>query len=461
VLYTHLKRRGQPLASSRRMSPPFFRVFPFFSLSISLPHMPRLRALLAPLAFTLLTFGCGNSEKTPPPSPSATPSVAPPPPQAPKSPLSVVLESHTPITFSGLANGVVVADAARTKLATAVEGGELASNSMPTGLPADGEILRFAGRLPSSVWVLFEEPKVDKNPAKNPFFRWERSKGSFKSYADDWKPLLTAWTKNRILSVSTSSGKLKVKVLEPYTDKPSPDQPSAKLDDEACAKSLRIEAISALASGEVFAAGHCNASGSGRKTVVVRWAEPKGIQPPAVSASASAGKTQDPPADAADAGTSDAGAESAEPIGLPGSVFVAKDAPGSLKITGLVAQGPGDVWLLGTEEGGAAKLYRLDGGDLKAQALPNLGVPVRAIAGASDGTLWLVSERAIWKRFPPGEWEEIPPPSGQWAEPDPRWEMFGVWAGGGDVWIAGKHTSSKAERHVVLRLREAKELVKW
>jgi len=98
---------------------------------------------------------------------------------------------------------------------------------------------------------------------------------------------------------------------------------------------------------------------------------------------------------------------------------------------------------------------------LKAQALPNLGVPVRAIAGASDGTLWLVSERAIWKRFPPGEWEEIPPPSGQWAEPDPRWEMFGVWAGGGDVWIAGKHTSSKAERHVVLRLREAKELVKW
>ena len=388
-------------------------------------------------------------------------------PDAPPSPLSVVLESKGALVFSGVSGGVVVADAARTVFSTAAEGAELASGPMPAGLPAEGRILTFAGRMPSSIWALFEEPKAGKDPAKNPFLRFERPKGAWKQYAEDWKPHLAAWSKSRILAVSTSSGKLKVKVVEPHQEKPTPDMPSPRLDDEACAKSLKVDGIAALASGEVFAAGHCKVNGGGQKQVVVRWAEAApgptplpGQTPADAGTDGTGGRSGGGRGGGADAGAeADAGADATlEPVGVVGRVFVVPDAPPSMKHVAMVAQGPGDVWLLGADDAGGGKLYRLDGEKLVAQPLPKLDAPVRALAGASDGTLWMLSEKAIWKRYPPGEWEEVPPPTRQWPEPDPRWEMQGLWAGGPDVWIAAKHASSIAERHVVLRLRPAKDV---
>jgi hypothetical protein len=218
---------------------------------------------------SIVLMGCGNKEPTPAPVSSSTSSAAPPLPDAPESPFAVVLESKGPITFSGLGGGVVVADEPRTTLATAVWGGELLSGPMPTGLPAEGRIVRFSGRLPGSLWVIFEEP--GKSTPKNPFLRLERPKGAFKQYADDWKPHLAAWSRKRILAASTSSGKLKIKVVEPYQDKPMPDWPSSALNDETCAKSLKVETLAALTTGEVFASGTCKTTDSSRRHVIVRW----------------------------------------------------------------------------------------------------------------------------------------------------------------------------------------------
>jgi len=118
-----------------------------------------------------------------------------------------------------------------------------------------------------------------------------------------------------------------------------------------------------------------------------------------------------------------------------------------------VAQGPSDVWLLG-EDNGTPHLLRLEGGAFKVQPLPKLDGPPRSLAAAGDGTLWLVSAASIWKRYPPGEWEAVAPP-------DSRSRFLDVSAGGSDVWIAATHDTSTASRHVVLRLRPAKEIVRW
>ncbi|UQA56007.1 hypothetical protein [Polyangium aurulentum] len=412
-----------------------------------------------------LAAACGNKTEDkaegPAPSPPApAPSATAAPPEAPPSPLAVVLESRAPLVFSGVGGGVVVADAERKLFATAMAGGELSAAAMPEALPAEGRILGFAGKLPGSVWLLFEEPAAGKDAAKNPLYRLERGKGAWKRFAEDWRPHLAPWSKGRILAMSTSSGKLKAKVMEPHGDKPSADLPSARLDDEACAKSLRIEGIAALPSGEVFAAGHCSA----RRYVIVRWAEPApspAASAPVLAASAGAPATSPDDAGAPDGGDGDAGAP-VEEAGIAGTALLVADAPAGLLHRALVAQGPNDAWALAAEGGEKAHLYRVEGASVKKEALPaDLEGAPRALASASDGTLWLVTARGIWKRYPPGEWERVPPPTRQYPEPDPSWEMFDAWAADGDVWISAKHASKEAERHVLLRLRGAKDIVRW
>lgn len=402
-------------------------------------------------------LGCSNKDSAPAPVSSAVPSASSAAvslPDAPESPLAVVLESKNPVTFSGLGGGVVVADEGRTTMATAAFGGELVATPMPTGLPAEGRIVRFSGRLPNSVWVIFEEP--GKKAPKNPFLRLERQKGAFKQYAEDWKPHLAEWSKKRILSMSTSSGKLKIKVVEPYQDKPSPDWPSPALNDETCAKSLKVEALAALSSGEAFASGTCKSGDSGRRHVIVRW--------PAASATdkLDAGIVDSGPMDAGgDAGDeADGGEAPAVPIGIPGEVFAIAEASRSMKDVALVAGNSGDVWLLGADDT-TSSLHRLEASTVVTQPLPKFQGPARALASTGDGTLWLLSGNSIWKRTSAGEWEEIPPPTRAFPEPDPHWEMLDVWAGESDVWIAAKHWSTKATRYVVLRLRPAKDIVRW
>jgi hypothetical protein len=422
-------------------------------------------------------LGCGNKDSGPAPVSSSTSTPVAPLPDAPESPLAVVLESKTPITFSGLGGGVVVTNEARTTLAMAEFGGELSANPMPTGLPAEGRIVRFSGRVPGSIWVIFEEPS--KSAPKNPFLRLERRQGAFKQYADDWKPHLAAWSNRRILSMSTSSGKLKIKVLEPSQDKPLPDWPSPALSDEACAKSIKVEAIAALPTGEAFASGTCKTGDSGRKHVIVRWpvasatnaldggiadagiADAAIARGGATNSGSDAGITDAGTDDAGDAGDGlDGGDAPAPPVGIPGEVFAIAGGRGAMKHQALVARDAGDVWLLRSDET-TSSLHRLEASTMETQPLPAFQGPARALASTKDGTLWLLSANAIWKRGASGTWEEIPPPTRAFPEPDPRWEMLDVAASESDVWIAAKHSSSKATRHVVLRLRPAKDIMQW
>jgi hypothetical protein len=427
----------------------------------------------------------------------------------------VVLESKAPVSLSGLEGGVWVADASRKSSAQAEVSGDLTSGVMPEGLPeGPGRILRVAGRLSRSMWLSFEEQREDGKPGATPLYRL--TKGAWKRFTEDWQPHISAWSKGRVLSMSTSSGRLKVKLLEPHTDKAPSDLPGARVDDEACNKTLKVLAMAALTSGEVFAAGTCRPGAeSASRYVVIRWAESgsegadagvdagtgagtgagkgagtgagAGARSGAGSdagtssdAGSNTGTATDTATDAGsdpDAGTDpDAGAPSeAAPVDdrTPGSVFI---MPGSLKgfsHRSLLVRSPTHVVVAATapEEGGAkgaasgaatSRIFRFDGVEWTREAPPEGADPVRALSGTSDGTLWMVTERAIFKKAAGGAWEAVPPPTRAFPEANPTWEMLDVWAADpGDVWISAKHTSSAGDRHVVLRLRAPKDVVRW
>lgn len=439
---------------------------------------PRCFAPVALLA-AFFSIACSNKSPDSTTSPSASPS-APPSPSgdvvdAPPSPFSVLLESPKPLVVSGLAAGIAAANDARTHLATALAGGEATLGPMPDGLPADGKIVRFDGKLPNSLWLSFEVPAESKGSPKNPLFRFDTRKKTWKKWTDDWKPLLSAWSNQRVLSMSTSSGKLKIKVVEPHRDKPDADWPSAHLGDDVCEKSLKLEALTTWPVGDVFAAGHCKAGGTARKYVLLHWPAPNAapaasassgpVSAPAPSASAaarpdgSAMPDQDPPSsEIVDGGVGDAGEAVVPDIGVHGEVWPIPDAPSNLSTRSLVAQADKEVWVLGQARDGAPQLYRSEGKTIVADLLPKaIEGEAKGIAVGDDGTLWFVSTHEIWKRPLSGEWEKVPPPSGHWREAGPKWEFSGVWAAKNDVWIAGKHASTKADHYVVLRLRSVKE----
>lgn len=423
-------------------------------------------------------LGCGNKEPAPAPLPSATNSSVAPVPDAPASPLAVVLESKQALAFSSVGDGVVVADEARKVWATAGFGAELGAGPMPSGLPEEGRITRFLGRVPQSIWVIFEQPG-EKKAMKNPLLRFERAKGSFKQYADDWKPLIAPWTKKRLLSMSTSSGKLKIKVIEPYQDKPLTDGPSPLLNDENCTKSIKLETMTTLTTGDVFASGVCKSGDTGRRQVIVKWPIASALDKLDAGADDAGAKEEKKDAkkeakdavEMVDAGPvpdageiADAGATSgdapAAPVGILGEVFVVPGVSSGMKHLAFVTRELGDAWLLAADATSTA-LIRFDGATVESQPLPKFQGAARSIAATSDGTLWFVSANSIFKRKTSGEWEEVAPPTRLFPEPDPKWEFFEIGAGGMDVWISAKHASSTASRFVVLRERPAKDIVRW
>jgi hypothetical protein len=258
-------------------------------------HCPfRLQA--PALVLLLLASSCGKKpdDTAPAPVPSAAPS--PPVPDAPPSPFFVVLQASTPLSFSGVEGGVWIGDAARARFASATGPADLTSEPMPEGLPeGPGKIVRVSGKWPNRAWLAFEKQKDDGKPESAPLF-W-LVKGKFTQVATNWNPHLALWSKNRMLSMSTSSGKLKVKVMG-GTAKPPPDLPAARLDDASCAGSLRIQQIAALGSGEVFAAGNCRPEASpASRYVVVRWGPE--IPAPSPAESGSAAPAPPPPPSAA------------------------------------------------------------------------------------------------------------------------------------------------------------------
>jgi hypothetical protein len=374
-------------------------------------------------------------------------------PEGPPSPFHLVLESKGAISFSGLDGGVWIGDAARTQAAQAVGAGDLTVAPMPAGLPeGPGRILRASGRLQRSIWVSFEKQKEDGKPEATPLYRLTR--GAFSRIAEDWQPQITPWSKGRLLSASTSSGKLKIKVLDPQAEKAPPDLPGTRLDDASCEESLKLRQLAALPTGEVFAAGNCKPDRSASaRYVVIRWV------PPDAMADAGAGAATD-----ADAAT-DAGAGAPVDDRLPGTVSVMPDVAGNLAHRALHARSATEVYAAATggEKGAAAsRLFRFDGAAWISEPLPPAAEPLRALSGTTDGTLWLTTEHEVWRRATPGAWERVPLPARAFSEAGGRWEIADVWAqGADDVWIVERHASPAAERHVVLRLKAPKDVVRW
>ena len=343
-------------------------------------------------------------------------------------------------------------------------GGELSAGPMPEGLPAAGRVVAAAGRLPSPVWLLFESPKDDGKGHENPLFRL--GKEGWKKYADDWKPAIAAWSKHRILAASTSSGKLKIKVIEPSLATAPADLPSPHVADASCEKTLRVEAMAALSTGEVFAAGTCKpetGAGTGRRAsryvgdplAPARGRSTRGGAPSGGRAGRMRG------ASAADAGTEAAGGAA----GRGG-----RDARGCRRRSStraLYARGPGDVWAAARGTGAAragvaaVPLRRRDVGAGGAR----LGAR-RVCAGSRrrrTGTPWMATARAVLRRdAAPARGSEVPPPERGFEDGAGTWEMLGIAAPDGrDVWIAARRTSAAGERDLVLRTRPAADVVRW
>lgn len=412
---------------------------------------------LASLLLGLAPAACGNKAGDPAPaaaSAAASGSSAPAP-EAPRGPLSVVLESRAPLVFAGLDNGVFIADAARTHLGRAAGDSELSDGPMPRGLPeGPGRILRAAGRMPVSVWLTYEKQKEDGKPESNPVFRLSRD--SWKQLADDWKPAIASWSKNRVLAASTSSGRLKIKVVEPSLPAPPDDLPSVHLADASCEKTLVVADLAALRTGEVFAVGTCKpdtaagAGASAKRYVAVRWpavAAPDGGAPPAHAATL-------------DAGPGDAGAAEPASAGPPGLVDVLPGVSVALAHEALYLRTAADAYVVGLEDTGkppgVSRLYHFDGTTWGADALPAGAAVVRGLAGTADGALWLVTDHAIWRRASAAvAWEPVDPGPG-------AWETLGVSAvGGRDIWIAARRTGPDGTRDVILRTRPPRALVRW
>jgi len=315
---------------------------------------------------------------------------------------------------------------------------------MPDGLPeGPGRILGAAGRLPGPVWLLYEKQpddgKVDEY--KNPLYRL--GKEGFKKFADDWKPAIVPWTKHRILAASTSSGKLKIKVIEPSLPAPPDDIPSPRLSDASCEKTLRVEGLAALPTGEVFAAGSCKpdtgagAGASATRYVVIRWAPPG------------------PPAPAGDGGEGDGGAPD-----HPGTVDVIPGVSVQLTHEVLLAHGPADVWASAHNPSTKrleSKLFHFDGSTWGAVALPPL-TRVRGLAQTDDGTLWMIGDDALWRRPSGGAWDQVPLPSAG----EGRWETVDLATPDGrHVWLSARRSTASDVRHLILRSRPTPEPLRW
>lgn len=410
--------------------------------------------------------GCGEDTKEVTTAPAPSQSSAPDSPEAGASLFSLVLSSKTPLSFSGLNGGVWVGTSKH--FAQAAGSKDLKSADIPPGFPeGEGRVAKVMGRFPGSLWFSYERLGEGGKVESEPLFKLMR--GAMKQIAEDWRPHVLAWSKNRILALSTSSGRLKIKVMEPYSDKPPEDMPGAWLKDESCAKSLKVHGAVALSKGDVFAAGNCKPEGgSGTRYVVIRWAAPapseesaskkNGETPPlAPSARGTANPEDAWPVASADA-PPDAGIAE-EKRGLPGEVAEMPNASRNLLHNAIMSDGHTNVWAMAAESGGGKEgnspvrhLFR-SGGDTWTEEAP-LPPGINGIAAEPDGTLWGISGGHVWKRGPGGGWEEVGLPG-----LGGNMQLEGVWASSErDIWLWGRMESEAP--YFVLRTRAASP-IQW
>jgi hypothetical protein len=159
----------------------------------------------------------------------------------------------------------------------------------------------------------------------------------------------------------------------------------------------------------------------------------------------------------ADAGAGDGGGGDAGAPERPGIVDVIPGVSFELSHEALYVRSAADAYVAAMEPAGrpapVSRLFHFDGTTWGPEALPAGATVVRGLSGTADGTLWTVSDRAVWKRAPASNWEAVPLPGGPAG-----WEMLDVRViGDADVWIAARHGG----RDVVLRTRPAATVVRW
>ena len=349
----------------------------------------------------------------------------------------MAVTSDSPLVLVGVDGGVAVIDDKGQHLATAAAGKGLEERTAPTGLPSDlSRVLTVQGRLPDALWVTVSRAAEDgKKKGKTPFFRY--NKGKLKQIADDWEPLVVPWSKKRILAMSTSSTRLKVKVLEPYAAKPPADQPSASILNEECAKSLKLAEAVAFGSGAVIAAGRCRMEPKGEPCyVAVRWAAGEET---AVAPAPSAAPT--PSADASSEAPSPEGSAAVDaPVGVPMTVsIVARDKSQHRGI----AVGSDDTAYLAASTGDGGEVFEVGSGAPKNIDLPKLDGPLLAFAVTTSGERWIVTRTSAYKSTGGGAWISLPAPSAV--------SFTALRAAGTSVWISGAAGEGNAEHAYVYR----------
>ena len=87
---------------------------------------------------------------------------------------------------------------------------------------------------------------------------------------------------------------------------------------------------------------------------------------------------------------------------------------------------------------------------------PHPGGEVRGLVETDDGTLWVLTVGALFRRPVGGGWASVGFPG------EGTWEGLGLASPDGrHVWISARRTTAGGDRHVILRSRPTPEPLRW